>query len=509
MRRALLILGLLAAGVPCVGSAQPSDPPIGQVIEDLKRLAAARGAERDGAWADAVAFNAGRLLEAGYVYRAAEWALTLAASRGVPDRRAEDLIEEIPPRALSEDELLYLGCLASRGGDAAAPALLALARVAHEGRSAVTPRLVAGARALGADSAAAIAVGVGLPAPRRLAFFTIGILAPVNGRLARQGEAMVRGAQLAIEEANRDSPFPLTLEVGDTRGEPLAAARAVGELITAGVGALAGDLLIATTIPAAAAAEAASIPLVSPAPGRNDLGTIGSHVFQSIAPRVLQAEAVARAAVSQLGYRRLAILEPDTPAGTAIADRFAAEAKRLGAEVVERQRYRAGETNFADLGRLAPRSPDAVFVPGTPRELMAAVPQLNYYEVGGRVLALEDLALKEVLEATREFLPGAVFAESYYGVPALDGETFAQRYARRFKGEPDAHAARGYVAARVLADAIVGGARSPAAIRAVLAARTAPGSGLIEVSGTSGEVALFRVAEKGGGIEPLRLSRSN
>jgi branched-chain amino acid transport system substrate-binding protein len=327
----------------------------------------------------------------------------------------------------------------------------------------------------------------------------------VNGRLARQGEAMVRGAQLAIEETNRGARFPLTLEVGDTRGDPLAAARAASELVGAGVGALAGDFVVSTTIPAAAAAEAAGIPLLSPASGRNDLSTVGPYVFQLIAPRELQAAALARAAVRELGHRRVATLEPDTPQGKAIGSTFAAEAQRLGAEKVERQVYRSGETNFADLGRLAQLEPEAVLLCGTPRELMAAVPQLSYYEVRARVLGLEDLGMKEVLEATREYLDAAVFADSYYLVPPIGAETFAERFTRRFKTEPDSYAARGYVTARLLATLIHGGARSSAAIRAALAGLSLPGTGLVAAKEDVGEVALFRLS-KGGTAEPMRLT---
>jgi len=477
---------------------------IQQVIEDLTRLAAAT--KRDGAWADAVAVNVGELIEAGYNYRAAEWAVALAAGRGVADPRAPELVERISPRALADDELLYLGYLADRGGRPAAATLLALARLAHDDRRAVTPILLSGARALGADSSAVVAVGAGWPPARRLGFFTLGLLAPLNGRMARQGEAMVRGAHLAIDEANRGARFPLAIEVGDTRGDPLVAARAVSELVAAGVGALAGDIIVATTIPAAAAAEVGAVPLVSPASGRDDLGTVGPHVFQSIAPREVQAAALARAAVRELGYRRVATLEPNTPQGKAIAGRFAAEAQRLGAEVVERLVYRSGETNFSDLGRLAQLATEGIFMCGTPRELMSAIPQLAYYEVGGKVLGVEDLGLKEVIEATREFLEGAVFADSYYLVPPLDGETFAQRYTRRFRTEPDGYATRGYVATRLLAAAIAGGARSPAAIQAALAAQSLPGTGLIAVTEEVGEVALFRLS-KSGAAEPMHLTR--
>jgi ABC-type branched-subunit amino acid transport system substrate-binding protein len=469
--------------------------------------AASSTVDRDSTWANSVALHVERLLAAGYAYRASEWALALAAGRGWSDPRAPELLGRLPARTLSDEEFLYLGYEACRWGRAAAPALVVLARQAHEERRAVTARLVAGARALGADSSAVAAIGAGWPPAERLGFFTIGVLAPVNGELARQGEAMVRGAQLAIEEHNRSARFPLALTVGDTRSDPLVAARAAASLIEAGVGALVGDLTVETTIPAAAAAQAAAVPLVSPAPGRTDLGTIGDQIFQIIVPREVQADALARAAVRDFSLIRLVTLAPDTPLGIALADRFAAEATYLGAQMVARRVYRAGETNFqTDLEILAPLEPDAIFLAGSEPELMAAIPQLAYYEVAARVLAPEDLGSRSVLRETREFLDWAVFAEGHYGVTSLAGETFAERFMRRFRGEADAHAARGYVAARTLAVAIEAGASSRGEIRSALAPYILQGTGILVLDEAVAQVQLFQVSREGGVI-PLAAAR--
>lgn len=483
------VCGPLARPSPAAGESRFTPPPV------------AVGARHDSAWADAVAQHVEALRAAGYSFRAAEWALFLAGDgRSAP--RGAELLSALPPHDLTATEFLYLGSEATRRGPGTRPVLLALAARASADRNATASTLVAAARALGADSAAAVQVGLGLPRPRALRQFTIGALAPVDGRLARQGEAFVQAAALAVEEHNRSARFPVTLMVGDTRGEPLAAARAAAELASAGVGVLVGDILPATTVPVAAAAAAAAIPLITPAPGREDLASIGPHVFRTSAPRAYQAEALARAA-RDLGFQRLALLAPDTEGGRDLGDRFAQAAAVHGVAVVGREIYRAGEVDFGPaLERLKVTAPDGIFLPGTPRELMTAIPQLAYYEVGARLLALEELAGKDVSTVALEYLDEAYFAESYYEPPLLGGESFAARYRRRFGGEPDATAARGYIATALAARALATPLAGAEGLVAALAASAVPRTALLAPPEGGSAVPVFRLTRSG--ITPVR-----
>lgn len=464
--------------------------------------AAVFAARHDSAWAAAVARHAENLQDAGYSFRAAEWALYLAG-QGAYAPRASALIAGLPPQSLTASEFLYLGSEATRRGSATAPAVLALAARARADRNEAASTLVAAGRALGADSAAVTRVGLGVPRARALRLFTIGVLAPVNGRLARQGESFVQAAALAIEEHNRSARFPVTLMVGDTRGDPLPAAGAAADLARAGVGILIGDFLQATTIAAAAVAEGAAVPFLTPAPGRDDLAAIGPHIFRTIVPRAYEADALARAAARDLNLARLAILAPDAEGGRELADRFARAAAEHGAAVVARETYRGGEVDFGPaLERLKALTPDGIFLPGTPRELMTAIPQLAYYEVGTRLLGLEELGAKDVMTVALEYLDEAFFADSYYQAPALGGESFAARYRRRFGSDPDPIASRGYVAARIAARALESGVTQPEDVAATLARAAIPRTALLAPPEGGDAVPVFRVSRDG--VTPVR-----
>jgi len=355
---------------------------------------------------------------------------------------------------------------------------------------------VAAARALGADSAQAVSAGAGWPPARRLATHTLGILAPLSGRMAMRGESFVRGAQLAVDEYNARTRPPLRLAVGDTRGDAAGGARAAVELTRMGVGALAGDANLEAAIPAAAAAAAAGIPLISTAEGLPEAGSrIGPGVYTLAVTHDRQVTALASAAVHDLGWGRLAILAPANPHAQALSAQFAAAIEREGGRVVVRQSYATGETNFAlPLGAIAAATPDAVFIPGSPRELLAAVPQLSYYEVPSRVLGLEELGDPSVLDKVREYLDPGVFTRGAYGLETGAAGTFAKAFTARYRVAPDADASRGYVAVRMLAEAFARGAHTSDAVAVVLASRTRPGSSVLEPDKDVARVEMFLVA---------------
>ncbi len=451
----------------------------------------------DSDWGDGIAVFVQLLTEQRYCFRAAQWAIALAEVS--PDRAAR-LLADLPSGSLSMVELHYLGWQASTAGSPTCALLAELAGRAPRD-SELAAELVGAALLRCGDEEIdtvelrRLASGA-RPAP--IGFYDIAVIAPLNGRYARFGESLAQGAVLAVEEANAGAPLPLRIRVFDSWGDPLTAARQAGLAVQQGVGAMLGDLLTPATIAVAGAAEAGAVPLISPAATRTDVGTIGDHVFQTIVPREIQAEALARAAVDRLGMVRLAVLYPEHAEGQGLATRFARTARRLGAELVAMTPYPAGQTNFAlELEPLADLLPEAVFIPGAPRELMAVVPQFSYYEVDTRILALEELGLTEVLQATSDYLQEAIFTDSYYRVPAPRLTDFAARYGERYGREPDPYATRGYVAMGVLAASMQSGARNRFELTRALERRVVRFTpddvrGILLLNEFEGRVALFQ-----------------
>jgi ABC-type branched-subunit amino acid transport system substrate-binding protein len=88
------------------------------------------------------------------------------------------------------------------------------------------------------------------------------------------------------------------------------------------------------------------------------------------------------------------------------------------------------------------------------------------------VLGLEELGQRAVLSAVREYLDPGVFTQGMYGLVGSKGQTFAERYTKRYRSPADADATRGYMAARMVAEAYaVNGSSTRESIRLALARR--------------------------------------
>ncbi len=465
---------------------------------------------RDRDWTLGVEGFVEALMARGFWYRAAQWALELGHTE---PERALSFLEQIPSGVLSFSELHFLGWMVSPlgtpGQDREACGLLdVLVGLAPNG-SALEAELAAAAiqRCRGSARAAELAAHFPGVQEAPIGFYDIALVAPINGIYARFGESLVQGAYLALDEANRTLPRPMRLRVMDSAGDPLHAAYAAARAVRAGFGAIVGDLLNAPTIAVAAAAQAGRTPHVSPAAGRTDLGAVGDYVFQTVVPREVQAEALARAAVRRFGHRRVAVVYPDDEDTQRVAERFAGLVKRLGGDVVAQTPYPPGQTNFApELEPLAQYKPEVVFVPGNPRELMAIVPQFSYYEVDARIFGLAELGMNDVLDATAAYLDSAVFAESFYRVPDERLREFSSAYQQLYGRVPDDFATRGYVALKVLSRAVAGGVRSRVALAQALGERVGrfgkdDRRGILMVDDIGGDVALFEA--RGSQVVPI------
>jgi len=430
-------------------------------------------AERGAAWDEAMEILGDALLARGLYLRAATaYSAALAeASGGVAAQHARASLESLLP-ALEPGERRYLlhrfpgsGVLCETRAAMAEAALeqgdaeeaLRLARVGGcEGQGRVTDRIT---DALSTASAR-------LAASRGDDFFTIGVLGPLTGELARYGEALSQGVSLAIEEHNRRSPVELSVRVVNTASDPVRAAAAAETLAASGAGAVVGDILSSATLVAAASLRASETVLVSPAAVEDRIGLVGPHVFQSMVPRRLQGRALAEYAVRQRGWRRLAVLSPETDDAASLAAAFTGRVRELESEIVFEESFEPGDVYFGPvLQRVAETAPDALFAAGETDELAELVSQLARQGGGIALLGPETFGQPEVLSALTD-LPGeAAYVEDYYLLPASREEAFLERYRELYGAAPDRFARNGYVAATLLAKAYEAGAYSRRSLR--------------------------------------------
>jgi ABC-type branched-subunit amino acid transport system substrate-binding protein len=165
------------------------------------------------------------------------------------------------------------------------------------------------------------------------------------------GTEVHEGAIFAHEEYESDpaTRVKVFLEVRDTERKPLTAARGVQELTADDdVIGIIGPVFSATTSAAVGVASARGVPLITPTANTNGIAASGAWIFQANPDYETRGRAMARFAVLNKGYRRLAVLAPIDTYGKFLAEAFIAECTRLGATVVASEWYQRGA---ADLTR--------------------------------------------------------------------------------------------------------------------------------------------------------------
>ncbi|MCD6024071.1 MAG: branched-chain amino acid transporter, amino acid-binding protein [Fibrobacteria bacterium] len=306
----------------------------------------------------------------------------------------------------------------------------------------------------------------------------IGEFGALTGSIASFGQSTHKGVALAVEEVNAGGGVlgrKIRLITEDDQGKPEEALTAVTKLISKDrVSALIGEFASSNSLAAAPFAQQSRIPMVSHGSTNPKVTQIGDYIFRVCFIDPFQGEVMAKFARNTLKLDRVAILRDiKSDYSVGLADYFTKSFTALGGTVVADESYSAGDKDFnAQLTALKGKTPAAIFVPGYYTEVGLIARQARKLGVHAILLGGDGWDSDKLWEIGGEALNGSYFS-NHYSVdnpsPVIQG--FVEQFKARYDGEkPDALAALGYDAAKVLIDAIRrAGSDDPKAIRDSLA----------------------------------------
>jgi branched-chain amino acid transport system substrate-binding protein len=288
----------------------------------------------------------------------------------------------------------------------------------------------------------------------------VGLILDLSGEGAAAGQSLKNGAEMARDEINAGGGVlsrQVELVVEDGRGTPEQAGAAVAKLTGEGrVRALVGGLGSAGGS-AAAKAQAGQVPFVVASVTDPKATEAGDYVFRVAVPDSFQGEAMAKYAANNLIAGSAAILsEADSAYGDGLARVFDETFSGLGGRVVQRQTYAGSDQDFkSQLTTISAANPDVIYVPGRDARIAAIARQAKELGIRASLLGSDGWTSPQVLQAGGSALDG-VYATGLYSAddPTPEARKFASAYRTRYGNPPDAHAALGYDAVRLLADAI-------------------------------------------------------
>lgn len=290
----------------------------------------------------------------------------------------------------------------------------------------------------------------------------IGGLAPLTGSLAIYGVTTTNGANLAIDEINKNGGILgkkveyITL---DTKGDSTEAVMAYNKLIDRGVSAIIGEI---TSKPSLAVAEIAAqdnMPMITPTGTQVDITEAGPSIFRVCFTNPYQGKVLAVLAKERLNADTAAIMiNNSSDYSDGIAKAFIEQADILGIKITAKEGYADGDKDFrAQLTKILPTNPDVLVVPDYYEQVALITTQAR--EVGIKATFVGPDGWDGVAKTLDASAYGAVENSYFTNHYSLQDQSpkvqnFLKAYKEAYNEEPSAFSALSYDAAYMMKAAI-------------------------------------------------------
>ncbi len=303
----------------------------------------------------------------------------------------------------------------------------------------------------------------------------VGAVNSLTGRFAPQGNAVQRGIELAIQEANAAGRIPglvIELATRDDEGKPDRAVAAAEDLLgRRGAVALVGGYVDSMVGPLSEVAERSRRPYLATASLDERLSQRGYRYFFRISSLAGYVDVMAGFVADHLKPRRVAILSSNTPGSAQLSRRLRERFEAAGIAVPYFEQFGAGTADFTPhLNRIREVRAEVLVANAFFADHLVLVRQLRGMEVELKgylgAFGMEFPDVVRELGGTSELLFGTTGWQPGVTLPGTEeaSRAFEAAYRAHYGVDPPPLAMHGYAAGQALG----------AALRAVRARGLAP-----------------------------------
>jgi branched-chain amino acid transport system substrate-binding protein len=221
--------------------------------------------------------------------------------------------------------------------------------------------------------------------------------------------------------------------------------------------AVLGEVASSCSIAAAPICQAAKVPMITPSSTNPEVTKKGDYIFRTCFIDTYQGPIIAKFGAEDLHAKRAAILtdiknDYSTGLTVSIEQTFTA----AGGQIVAKQSYSNGDSDFrSQLTAIKAANPEVIFLPGYYTDVGQIAQQARDLGITVPFVGGDGWESPKLLEIGGKALEGCFYANHYfYADPAPAVRDFVEHYKQRYGVTPDAMAALGYDATKVLADAM-------------------------------------------------------
>ena len=285
----------------------------------------------------------------------------------------------------------------------------------------------------------------------------IGNYGSMTGSEATFGISTRDGIILAMEEQNKAGGVlgkQIELKAYDNQGKPEEARLSVEKLINVdNVVAVLGEVASTRSLAAAPVAQQNKVPMISPSSTNPLVTQKGDYIFRVCFIDPFQGEVMAKFAFNSLKLKRAAVLrDSKSDYSMGLATFFIKTFTSLGGEIVADEKYVSGDADFkAQLTSIKQKKPEFIFVPGYYTEVGSIARQAREQGLTVPLMGGDGWDSDKLVEIGGDAINGSYFSNHYtVEDPRPVVQEFIKNYQARFGTRPDALAASGYDAAKIL-----------------------------------------------------------
>jgi branched-chain amino acid transport system substrate-binding protein len=299
------------------------------------------------------------------------------------------------------------------------------------------------------------------PHVTQAASINVGVISPVTGPVALDGESFRHGAELATKEVNAAGGVlgsQLMLIVEDGECKPNVSASAAEKLMVRdSVPVLVGAHCSPATAAVIPLAERQKVPFVTGISSAPSLTATRHEWFFRLAPtEALTANAAVPYYVEKVGLKSIAFLALNDEWGRQAAEANSKLLEQKGVKVLSTDYFLPGESEFgATLTKIKAANPDAIFVASNTREAILIAKKIQELGMTQKRIGVGAWPTNTFIARAGDAGMGWTVISQY--VPTLDtpqNQKFVDEFKKAYKVVPDKYAVSGYDAIHVVADAI-------------------------------------------------------
>lgn len=252
----------------------------------------------------------------------------------------------------------------------------------------------------------------------------VGVLAPMTGAVAAYGQMTNAGIQIAHDMRPEVLGQPVKLILLDTKSDAVEAANGASRLVKKDqVVALLGPVTSTRSLAAAPIAEAAGIPLISPAATSPILTQGKKYIFRVCFIDPFQGKVAARYAYKRLSKRKAAVLiDVSQDYAVGLAAFFMREFKRLGGKIAARVKCNTGDQDFsAQLGAIKASGADILYLPNYYTEDALIARQAKEIGLNIPLLSGDGAQAPELINIGGPAVEGFAFTSHFHPAGAQSG----------------------------------------------------------------------------------------